>query len=136
MTKPTSDLLADLRAARDHHAQEAERLSKAIEALEGKPVEAQPIPVTPTVLPYPMPSTPAWPAPNPIWPWHVRQDHGGMCACPECVPNITCTTTTGTLRLRDLSADGTTFEILSGDLTQGRDAMSVVIGNATRYTVS
>jgi hypothetical protein len=37
MTKPTVDLLADLRAARDHHAQETERLTRAIEALEGKP---------------------------------------------------------------------------------------------------
>lgn len=61
-------------------------MQKQIETLLARPVE-------PIVIrekePFPIyPVNPSWPITRPYW------DHGGMCACPQCVPTITFTTGT------------------------------------------
>lgn len=48
----------------------------------------------PQIVPLTYPSTPY----DPITPWIGTPPHGGMCACPRCVPQWTVTTTDDTVK--------------------------------------
>jgi hypothetical protein len=91
--KTRDEMLKDMREALAHHKSEAARLEAAIAALEGvapKPAEAPPItvplmPPTPGLPFYPPWYVPPQPTVDPPTPWRFA-GHGGMCACPHCVP--------------------------------------------------
>ncbi len=78
--------IAAERAALDKEERE---LRAMVAAAEG--AVAAPLAPWPTINPsLPLPCPPFVPAPDPFIPWIVKGDHGGMCACPACVPRITC----------------------------------------------
>jgi len=83
--------LTAIAAERSALDREERELRAMVAAAEG--ASAQPAPM-PAVAPFPVTVPGAWPpfapAPNPLVPWVVKADHGGACACPQCVPRVTC----------------------------------------------
>lgn len=80
--------LAEIEAQTKALADEAAVLRRMIAAAEGSPAPVREVPV-PTILP---PGV-VFPNrhPDPITPWIVgAPNHGGMCACPQCVPPVRC----------------------------------------------
>jgi len=87
--------LTAIAAERSALDREERELRAMVTAAEGAAHEAPPTPVLPlwppTINPSPsLPWSPFMPAPNPLVPWVVKADHGGACACPQCVPRVTC----------------------------------------------
>ena len=70
-------------------------LARMIDAAEKGTVQVAPVPAPQVVpAPYPVPTPGVWPWPqlDPLTPWIVgpKIDHGGLCACPQCVSPVYC----------------------------------------------
>ena len=76
--------LTAIAAERSALDREERELRAMVTAAEGAAHEAPTAPVLPLWPPTINPS------PSPITPWVVKADHGGACACPQCVPRVTC----------------------------------------------